>query len=937
MTTSAEHDTLVLANDPFSEIPDHILIEIFIRTPISDWAQISCVRKHWATLFRGECLWQAALSRTYPNSSKVKKWPGPIPQRLGKRRYAALCVSKNILNLDGEIDEIVGHTYLFLKEQLELSFMAPPSGILHGTIIDQFITCGKSRDAAHELSSQIWLAVLDNLEENKQTFMLLKRLALEDDIFLPYPYSRSIKVQWRVFEKLFTDFRDCLSTEDYQEVLTFAKNRFQPIPSTWLGHLRWLCDISVSWVVYINQNVMRKKDERDIFVCCPISGYPSKTLMRRIKLKPLILSSTSHHHDHLHKKPSFHSPHNLNNIPPNTSSSIPTTNHRPIFTNSLPPPPEWIEPFYNISDLVGSSSPQDLKPSPWVTQILNLLNGSLDMESKLDTFCNNYLIKLSPNFVAYVIRCNELRQHSDVAYRFFTWAGNQRKYKHNFECYVSLIEVLALDNNNELDKVKILFNEFKELGFVVTVTGANSLIRSFGGVGMVEELLWVWRKMKENGIEPSLYTYNFLVNGLVNSMFIESAERVFEVMESGRIGPDVVTYNTMIKGYCKAGQTQKAMEKFRAMEERNVAPDKITYVTLMQACYGEGDYDRCLGLYQEMEDIGLEVPPHAYTLVIGGLCKIGKCAQGNVVFENMNRKGLKPNLPIYTALIDSYARCGNLGEAMDFFERMKKDGLEPDEVTYGVIINGLCKNGRVEEAMDWFKYCESNNMPINAVFYSSLIDGLGKAGRVDEAEKFFEDMIDKGCPRDSYCYNAIIDAFARGGKIDEALTIFNKMEDEKCDATVYTYTILITGLFKEHRNEDALKMWDMMIDKGITPTAASFRALSMGLCLSGKIARACKILDDLAAIGIIPETAFEDMINCLVKAGRVKEACKLADGFVDRGREIPGKIRTILLNALRKTGNADLAIKLMHSKIGIGYDRMGSVKRRVKFRSLVEN
>uniref|UniRef100_A0A0V0HUZ0 Putative pentatricopeptide repeat-containing protein, mitochondrial-like n=1 Tax=Solanum chacoense TaxID=4108 RepID=A0A0V0HUZ0_SOLCH len=197
--------------------------------------------------------------------------------------------------------------------------------------------------------------------------------------------------------------------------------------------------------------------------------------------------------------------------------------------------------------------------------------------------------------------------------------------------------------------------------------------------------------------------------------------------------------------------------------------------------------------------------------------------------------------------------------------------------------------------------------------------------------------MEKGCTRDSYCYNALIDALAKNGKIDEALVLFKRMEDEGCDQTVYTYTILISGMFKEHQNEEALKLWHMMIDKGITPNAASFRALSTGLCLSGKVARACKILDELAPMGVILETAFEDMINVLCKAGRIKEACKLADGIVDRGREIPGKVRTVLINALRKTGNADMAVKLMHSKIGIGYDRMGSIKRRVRFRVLVES
>lgn len=47
----------------------------------------------------------------------------------------AFYISKQICALDSEIDEIVGHTYLYLKEQLELASMPPHSGILHGTII----------------------------------------------------------------------------------------------------------------------------------------------------------------------------------------------------------------------------------------------------------------------------------------------------------------------------------------------------------------------------------------------------------------------------------------------------------------------------------------------------------------------------------------------------------------------------------------------------------------------------------------------------------------------------------------------------------------------------------------------------------------------------------------------------------------------------------
>lgn len=49
---------------------------------------------------------------------------------------------------------------------------------------DQFIACGKSRDIAHQLASRIWLAVLDNLDDNHHSFSMLKRLAHEGDVSL---------------------------------------------------------------------------------------------------------------------------------------------------------------------------------------------------------------------------------------------------------------------------------------------------------------------------------------------------------------------------------------------------------------------------------------------------------------------------------------------------------------------------------------------------------------------------------------------------------------------------------------------------------------------------------------------------------------------------------------------------------------------------------
>lgn len=89
--------------------------------------------------------------------------------------------------------EIHFYKYITMESWCHLKLML---SWLLGMLSDQFIACGKSRDMAHELASQIWLAVLDNLEETEHTFQILKRLAQEGDVrslfYLYYPCNISL-------------------------------------------------------------------------------------------------------------------------------------------------------------------------------------------------------------------------------------------------------------------------------------------------------------------------------------------------------------------------------------------------------------------------------------------------------------------------------------------------------------------------------------------------------------------------------------------------------------------------------------------------------------------------------------------------------------------------------------------------------------------------
>jgi hypothetical protein len=76
--------------DHLDKLPDHLLIEILVRVRAEDWLASACVKKRWASLFRGDGLWQTALMKRWPGAGSAKRWPGPISQGSTKRWVAGL-------------------------------------------------------------------------------------------------------------------------------------------------------------------------------------------------------------------------------------------------------------------------------------------------------------------------------------------------------------------------------------------------------------------------------------------------------------------------------------------------------------------------------------------------------------------------------------------------------------------------------------------------------------------------------------------------------------------------------------------------------------------------------------------------------------------------------------------------------------------------------
>ncbi|KAI8030000.1 Pentatricopeptide repeat-containing protein [Camellia lanceoleosa] len=92
------------------------------------------------------------------------------------------------------------------------------------------------------------------------------------------------------------------------------------------------------------------------------------------------------------------------------------------------------------------------------------------------------------------------------------------------------------------------------------------------------EVLWVYKKMKEDGVEPDLVTYNTWIFVLSKSGRVKEAMKFLVVMGgkciwgSAVVGkwctPNLCTYSsTLLQGFCNANMLEKAIELYGVMKE----------------------------------------------------------------------------------------------------------------------------------------------------------------------------------------------------------------------------------------------------------------------------------------------------------------------------------------------------------------------------------
>lgn len=329
-----------------------------------------------------------------------------------------------------------------------------------------------------------------------------------------------------------------------------------------------------------------------------------------------------------------------------------------------------------------------------------------------------------------------------LAYKFFSWSGQWKDYKHTPNAYNLTIKIFA--ETGELKAMWRLVDEMTEKGLPITAYCFNILICSCGEAGMARKVVERFMKSKSFNYRPFKHSFNAILYSLLTVNQFRLVEWVYQKMVIEGHSADVLTYNVIMRAKYRLGKLDQFHRLLDEMGKNGFAPDLHTYNLLLHVL-GKADKPyAALELLEYMELVGCNPSVLHFTTLVDGLGRAGNLDACKYFFDMMVKKECKPDVVCYTVMIAGYVAAAEYDKAHTFFNDMITNGLLPNVYTYNSMIRGLCISGKFDEACSMLKDMDSRGCTPNFSVYSTLVGRLRNAGKTSEANKIIGYMVEKG-------------------------------------------------------------------------------------------------------------------------------------------------------------------------------------------------
>ncbi|XP_043717366.1 pentatricopeptide repeat-containing protein At1g02060, chloroplastic [Telopea speciosissima] len=561
-----------------------------------------------------------------------------------------------------------------------------------------------------------------------------------------------------------------------------------------------------------------------------------------------------------------------------------------------------------------------------IARRINNEHWSLDLESSLSLLCPS-LSKTS------VLQTLHLIRTPHKAVRFFKWAQDHG-FAHNDQTYFKMLEILGHSRNLNAAR-NFLFSIEKRSGGSVKLQDRffNSLIRSYGQAGLIQESIKVFSTMKSLGVSPSVVTFNSLLSVLLRRGRTNMAQQLYhEMLSVPGVSPDVCTFNILIRGFCLNSMLDEGFRFFKEMSRFRCDPDIVTYNTLIDGLCRAGKvriaHNLLKGLLAKSPDLYPNIV--TYTTLIRGYCEKHAFTEALAVYEEMLGRGMKPNSITYNTLIQGLCDAQKLEKIKEILEGMIGGGeFLPDTCTFNTLMTAHCNAGKLDEAMKMFEKMSELKIPPDSTTYSVLIRSLCQRTYFDRAEELFDDLLEKeilvrdvGCVPLVAAYNPMFVNLCGSGKTAKAEKVFRQLL-KRGTQDPSSFKTLIMGHCKEGTLQAGYDLLVLMLRRDFVPDFQTYDSLIEGFLHKGEAGFAQKTLEKMLKSSHLPRTStFHSVLAALVKESCVGEVASFVLMMLERNIRPTIHLFTDTTIFLFKNRLRDAAFEV----VGSLYDKGYSVK-----------
>ncbi|KAJ4955974.1 hypothetical protein NE237_012757 [Protea cynaroides] len=575
--------------------------------------------------------------------------------------------------------------------------------------------------------------------------------------------------------------------------------------------------------------------------------------------------------------------------------------------------------------------------------IARLINNELwspDIESSLSLLCPT-LSKTT------VLQTLQLIRTPRKAVCFFKWAQGHG-FAHNDQTYFKMLEILGHSRNLNAAR-NLLFSIEKRSGGSVKLQDRffNSLIRSYGQAGLINESIKVFSTMKSLAVSPSVVTFNSLLSVLLRRGRTSMAEHLYHEMQSAPgVSPDVYTFNILIRGFCQNSMVEEGFRFFKEMSRFRCDPDIVTYNTLVDGLCRSGKVRIAHNIIKGMQTKSPDLHPNivTYTTLIRAYCAKNGFNEALAVYEEMLGRGMKPNSITYNTLIQGLCEAQKLEKIKDILEGMIGGGeFLPDTCTFNTLMTSHCNGGKLDEALKMFEKMSKLRIPPDSTTYSVLIRSLCQRKNLVRAEELFDDLWEKeilvrdfGCVPLVAAYNPMFVYLCGSGKTAKAERVFRQLL-KRGTQDPSSFKTLIMGHCKEGTLQAGYDLLVLMLRRDFVPDFQTYDSLIEGFLHKGEAGCACfaqKTLEKMLKSSHLPRTStFHSILAALVKEGCAREVAYFVTMMLEKKIRPSIHLLTDTIIFLFKSRLRDAAFEVL----GTLYDKGYSVKMEVLVSFLCEN